>query len=163
MKDGSGKVRSIPFLQNTGANITFVGGSGTPYSRSSTIIPTQLGGGSYVLQGSLNGSRLPWQFTMNARVDRDIEIKYGSNKKKIMYANVYLEVLNVLDAMNIMSIYRATGNPDDDGYLAAAEYQAGIEAQLDPIAFREQYALKVNSPYNYSMPRRIRLGIAFNF
>jgi hypothetical protein len=163
MKDGSGKVKNIPFLQNTGANITFVGGSGVPYSRSSSIVATQLGGGSYVLQGSLNGSRLPWQFTMNARVDRDIEIKYGSNKKKLMYANVYFEILNVLDAMNIMGVYRATGNADDDGYLAAAEYQAGINAQLDPLAFREQYALKVNSPYNYSLPRRIRFGVAFNF
>jgi len=80
-----------------------------------------------------------------------------------MFANVYLEVLNVLNAMNIMGVYRATGNPDDDGYLAAAEYQAGIEAQLDPIAYREQYALKVNSPYNYSLPRRIRLGVMLNF
>jgi len=163
MKDGSDKIKTIPILANTGANITFVGGSGVPYSRSSSIVPTQIGGGSYVLQGSLNGSRLPWQFTMNARIDKDIAIKFGANKKKVTYANVYLEILNVLNAKNIMSVYRATGNPDDDGYLAAAEYQAGIEAQLDPTAFREQYALKVNSPYNYSLPRRIRLGIMFSF
>jgi hypothetical protein len=163
MKDDPDKVRLIPILENTGANITFVGGSGVPYSRSSTIVPTQLGGGSYVLQGSLNGSRMPWQFTMNARIDRDIEIKYGANKNKVTYANVYFEIMNVLNAMNIMSVYRATGNPDDDGYLAAAEYQAGIEAQLDPIAFREQYALAVNSPYMYSLPRRLRLGVSFSF
>jgi hypothetical protein len=162
MKDGSDKIKTIPLFENMGANVTFVGGSGVPYSRSSTIVPTQIGGGSYVLQGSLNGSRLPWQFTMNARIDRDIELKFGENKKKAIYANVYLEILNVLNAMNIMSVYRATGNPDDDGYLAAAEYQAGINAQLDPIAFREHYALKVNSPYNYSLPRRIRIGVAFS-
>jgi outer membrane receptor protein involved in Fe transport len=163
LKDGSDKIKMIPILQNTGANITFLGGSGVPYSRSSTIVPTQIGGGTYVLQGSLNGSRLPWQFTMNARIDRDIALKFGPNKKKVSYANVYIEILNVLNAMNIMNVYRATGNPDDDGYLAAAEYQAGINAQLDPIAFREQYALKVNSPYNYSLPRRLRLGIMLNF
>lgn len=159
----SDKVKAFPLLENMGANVTFVGGSGVPYSRSSTVVPSQTGGGTYVLQGSMNGSRLPWQFTMNARIDRDIELKYGANKKKSTYLNVYLEILNVLNAQNIMSVYRATGNPDDDGYLAAAEYQAGIEAQLDPEAFREQYALKVNSPYNYSLPRRIRLGVMVNF
>jgi outer membrane receptor protein involved in Fe transport len=160
---GSDKLKTYPILQNTGINFTFVGGSGVPYSRSSTVVPTQIGGGTYVLQGSMNGSRLPWQFTINARLDRDISIAHGADKKKSTDFSVYLEVMNVLNAQNILGVYRATGNPDDDGYLAAAEYQAGIQAQLDPESFRQQYALAVNSPYNYSLPRRIRLGIIYNF
>lgn len=158
----SDRVRTIGLLEKTGLNFTFVGGSGTPYSRSSSVVPTQLGGGNYVLQGSIGGSRLPWQFTLNARLDRDIELSFGQDKKKKTNINVYLEVLNVLNAKNILSVYRATGNADDDGYLAAAQYQAGINAQIDPQSFRELYALAVNSPYNYSLPRRIRLGIIFN-
>lgn len=160
---GSEKVREIALLENTGINFTFLGGSGVPYSRSSTIVPTALGGGTYVLQGTMNGSRLPWQFTINSRLDRDIRIFWGESKTKYSDINIYLEVLNVLNTQNILSVYRATGNPDDDGYLSAAEYQAGINAQLDPVAFREQYALMVNSPYNFSLPRQIRLGIMFNF
>ena len=62
-----------------------------------------------------------------------------------------------------MGVYAATGNPDDDGYLAAAEYQNVIDNQLDSQAYREMYSIKVNSPYNYSSPRQIRLGIIFNF
>jgi hypothetical protein len=62
-----------------------------------------------------------------------------------------------------MSVYGATGNPDDDGYLAAAEYQTNIQAQLDEQAFRDLYSIRVNSPYNYSSPRQIRLGLIFNF
>lgn len=162
-KGSDDKKREIRLLENTGANFTFIGGSGVPYSRSSTIVPEATGGGTYVLQGSMNGSRLPWQFTLNARFDRDIKVKYGNDKKKSSDLNVYLEVLNVLNAQNIMNVYRATGNPDDDGYLSAAEYQAGINSQIDPISFREQYALRVNSPYNYSLPRRIRLGVMINF
>lgn len=164
-----GKVKEYRILENTGANLVFVGGSGVPYSRSSTIVPTQLGGGTYVLQGSINGSRLPWQFTTNVRIDRDIFIKLkeeqtdrGTQKKELVL-NVYLDIINALNAKNIISVYRATGNADDDGYLSAAEYQAGINAQLDPIAFREQYALKVNSPYNYTLPRRMRFGVILSF
>jgi hypothetical protein len=69
----------------------------------------------------------------------------------------------VLNTENVMGVYRATGNPDDDGYLSAAEYQAQINATTNPESFRQLYALSMNSPYNYSLPRRIRLGVMFNF
>lgn len=159
-KVGDGKVKVTPLLQNTGVNFTFTGGSGTPYSKSSNIISSQLGGGSYQLQGMINGSRLPWSFRIDSRIDRDIDVKIG---KKDMVLNVYFEILNVLNSKNILSVYRSTGNPDDDGYLAASEYQAGIEAQVNEEAFRTLYSILVNSPYNYSLPRRIRFGVAFGF
>lgn len=160
---GTDKVKSIPVLQNTGVDFTFSGGSGIPYSRSSKI--GYLGGGT-ILQGSINGSRLPWQFKIDARVDKDIIVKLGkkdSKNRKEAYLNIYMQILNVLNTKNVMAVYAATGNADDDGYLAAAEFQAGINAQLDPDAFRDMYSLYVNSPYNYSLPRRIRLGVAFSF
>jgi hypothetical protein len=161
----TGKVKTVPLFQNTGINFTFSGGSGTPYSKSSKIIP--VGGANTVLAGSLNGSRLPWSFRMDARVDKDITLYYGKkdskNKRKEAYLNIYLQVLNVLNTKNILGVYAATGNPDDDGYLAAAEYQASINTQTNAAAYRDQYALYVDSPYNYSLPRRIRLGVSLSF
>lgn len=160
---GTDKVKTIPVLQNTGIDFTFSGGSGIPYSRSSKV--GYLGGGT-VLQGSINGSRLPWQFKIDARLDKDINVYLGkkdSKNRKEAYLNVYLQVLNILNTKNVMGVYAATGNPDDDGYLAAAEYQNGINSQLDPLAYRDLYSVYVNSPYNYSLPRRIRLGVAFDF
>nr|HPK05969.1 hypothetical protein [Bacteroidales bacterium] len=70
---------------------------------------------------------------------------------------------NLLNSMNIMGVYSATGNPDDDGFLAAAEYQNYINSQLDPQSFRDLYSIRINSPYNYSLPRMIRIGVSFNF
>jgi hypothetical protein len=159
-KQDDGKVKTIPLLQNVGMNFTFTGGSGTPYSRSSNIVSAILGGNSYQLQGMMNGSRLPWSFRIDAKLDKDIQVKLG---KKDAYFNVYLEVLNVLNSKNILAVYRSTGNPDDDGYLAASEYQAGINAQVNPETFRMLYSYRVDSPYNYSLPRRIRLGVQFSF
>jgi len=162
---GSDKVKSVALLQNTGINLTFSGGSGTPYSRSSKIIPSVFGGNT-VLQGSINGSRLPWTFRMDARIDKDITVKFGkkdSKNRKEAYLNIYLQVLNVLNAKNVLGVYAATGNANDDGYLAAAEYQSAINAQIYPQAYRDMYGLYVDSPYNYSLPRRIRLGVSFDF
>ena len=62
-----------------------------------------------------------------------------------------------------MFVYPATGNPDDDGYLAAPEWQREINEQLDPQSYRDLYAIFINNPGNYSAPRTIRLGVIFNF
>lgn len=160
---GTDQVKIIRVLENTGINVTFRGGSGLPYSRQSNVTSALLGGGTAVLDGSINGSRLPWQFNMDLRIDRDIYLKSKDSKKSAHYMNIYLLVLNALNTQNVMGVYRYTGNPDDDGYLQAAEYQAQINASVDPNSFRDLYSVAVNNPYNYSLPRRIRLGVMFNF
>ena len=150
-------------LKNAGFNLTLNGGSGTPYTRSSKISPfSQI----LVINGSLNGSRLPATFRLDGRFDKDFTLavkKDAKGNKKEFSLNVYLQILNILNSRNIMGVYSATGNPDDDGYLAAAEYQAQINSQLDTQSYIDLYRLKVNSPYNYSQPRMIRLGVGFNF
>ncbi|HLO91476.1 MAG: TonB-dependent receptor domain-containing protein [Chloroflexota bacterium] len=146
-------VKGAQILKNTGLNLTLFGGSGIPYTRSSKIVAL---GQSGIIDGSIMGSRLPWQFRIDGRIDRDINI--GKS-----FLNIYVQVLNILDAKNIMSVYAATGNPDDDGYLAAAEYQNLINTQLDPQSFRDLYSIRINSPGNYSSPRQIRLGLSLNF
>lgn len=154
----------IELLKNTGVNFTVTGGSGTPYTRSSNIV-SALTGGTQLLKGSYYGSRIPWQFRVDARIDRDITItwKKSDDKKKTSNLNVYFEVLNVFNFENIMGVYPATGNPDDDGYLAAAEWQRQINEQLDPQSFRDLYSIFVNNPGNYSRPRFIRAGLTFTF
>jgi outer membrane receptor protein involved in Fe transport len=154
-------------LANTGLNITFFGGSGTPYTAQKNVTIDAAGGGRSLVKGGLNGARLPWQFRADMRLDRDFDMYLGKGEekdgKKKIQLNVYLLVLNVFDAQNIINVYKATGNPDDDGYLAAAEFQNSIISQNDPQSYRDLYTAKVNSPYNYSLPRRIRLGVMLNF
>ncbi|MCX6273158.1 MAG: TonB-dependent receptor [Bacteroidetes bacterium] len=158
---GTKKVKVYDIFENTGASITFNGGSGTPFSRSSRA---GFLGGNSILIGSVNGSRLPWQFRMDARIDRDFSLTWGKGKKgKDVFMNVYFEILNVLDAQNILGVYRATGNPDDDGYLASPQAQPDIAIRTDSQSFIDMYRISENSPYSYSQPRRIRLGVSINF
>ena len=150
-------------FKNTGANLVANFASGEPYSASSVVYSTQINSGQPVLEGTPFGSRRPGRFFINMQLDRNFPLKYGKDKKKAANLNVYVWFQNLLNTRNITGVYRATGNADDDGYLSAAQYQTEIDAQLNEDAFRYYYALAVNNPFNYALPRTIRLGIKLDF
>ena len=102
---------------------------------------------------------------MDLVLDRTFSLELGKNedKKRATFLNVYLRVTNLFNQFNVLNVYRATGNWDDDGYLAAASSQTSIQNQVDEEAFRDYYTMKIQNPYNISAPRTIRLGIKFDF
>ncbi len=143
-------------LANAGANFVINTGSGTPFSYR------DIGNGN--LEGRINGSRMPWMTTLNMRIDKDFKIMLGDGEdKNPLYFNVYADISNLLDAQNITSVYSRTGNPDDNGYLTYAGNQSDIQSQPDADSFRNFYRLYMDSPYNYTMPRRIRIGVMISF
>lgn len=157
-------------LQNMGANLTMRAGSGRPYTKNSKtngsgILFTTVG--TNPQQGQLNTSRLPFSTTVDFKVDRNFDIKFGKTKengdRKEASLNVYVQILNLLDARNIIGVYSFTGNATDDGFLAAANRQTHIEQQRDEQSFRDLYSAKVDDGANFALPRRIRLGIQLNF
>jgi hypothetical protein len=68
------------------------------------------------------------------KFNKEFEIKWSDKKRSNV--NVYVQMQNLLDAKNIISVYRATGNPDDDGYLTSSAAQNSIDARNSPDAFR---------------------------
>ena len=163
-REKSGK-KPIQWLANTGMSVTMQGGSGTPYTAQSNI-NSPISPGTSLLKGSYYGSRLPWAFRFDMKIDKDIDLKFGKKdgeSQRMAFLNIYLQVLNVLNSKNIIGVYSSTGNPDDDGYLSAPEWQREIQNQTDADSFRYLYSLYVNNFYNYSSPRQIRIGMIFNF
>jgi len=151
-------------FEQAGANFTIIGGSGTPFSRRRDIVKSAgFSAETSVLDGTINGSRLPWQVRIDGKIDKYFNLEWGKEDKKRASLNVYLQLLNVLNTLNIANVYGATGNPDDDGYLNDPGSQAGITSVADEQAFRDIYRIKVNNPRNYTVPRRIRLGLLLNF
>ncbi len=154
-------------LANAGANFIITTGSGTPFSKQSNITQEAASGinDRSVLEGSINGSRLPWSFRLSSRISKRFAIKWDTKEgtKKQANVNVYLQVQNLLNNQNVIAVYRATGNADDDGYLTNAAAQAEINTKNDPQSFRDLYKMAVNNPNNYSMPRMARLGITLDF
>ncbi len=160
-------VNGKQILARTGLNFISTLGSGSPYSQQrlplgNAFINTS---GSPQLEGTVNGSRLPWQFRTDLQIDRSFDLLFGKNKEKPKPAmlNVYLLVNNLFNTVNIINVYRFTGNPDDDGYLNAPQFQPAIRGQLDEESFRQMYGLKVNSPFNYGVARVVQLGVRFDF
>jgi hypothetical protein len=153
----------IQWLSYFGLTVTINGGSGTPYTSSSNVVGINQAGTNLV-KGTYFGSRGPWQFRTDATIDKDFHFLMGKGENKHPgIINVYLRINNILNAKNILNVYSYTGNPNDDGYLAAAESQKQISEAISEQAYRDMYSVAVNSPYNYSAPRTIRLGVIFNF
>jgi len=165
-KDYNGPmIGDLAIFENTGLNIVSNIYSGSPYSAQTAVTNaasfSPLGSG---LSGTTNGARKPWSYRLDIQLDKTFNLEMGSEeKKKPVFLNVYLRATNLLNQMNILSVYRATGNWDDDGYLAASQFQQAIQNQLDEQSFRDYYTMKVQNAFNVSSPRTIRLGVKFDF
>lgn len=174
--------KTIYPLANAGANMTFYLGSGTPYSVNALANAADVQGGinqNIQLAGSPNGSRLPWQVRFDLKFDKDFMLggkekldadgnamQDGKGNKVTgrRYAlNVYLLMLNALNTKNILNVYKTSGLPDDDGYLSTGVGQQAVAAAIDGDAFSYLYTLKMQNPNNFSLPRRIRLGVQISF
>jgi outer membrane receptor protein involved in Fe transport len=161
------------FFENTGANLRLEAGSGTPYSQQSQ--PTRVAQFGVAqrasLEGSPNGSRLPWTFRADLRVDRQFDVTLGGGEDKPgkdLGVNVYLKVLNLFNNRNVLRVYDYTGTPDDDGYLSSAFGREYSQDRLNPGSFRDLYSIKqqnyvLGGNPHYAMPRRIRIGAEVNF
>ena len=157
-------VQTVQILQNVGANFTIRVGSGTPYTRDIAAAPI---GGRSQINGSVNGSNMPWQFKTDLRIDKNIALTWGKKDgeaKKKASLNIYLQVLNLLNNRNVLGVYNYTGNPDDDGYLNSAQGQLYMNNNPSTAAsFADQYSIYINNPNNYARPRTIRIGLELGF
>lgn len=170
--DGKPTTKTIQWLSNTGFSLLFSAASGTPYTRSSTPNSNIVLGTNSRIVGSLYGSNLPWQFQCDFRIDKTFIFNLNKNAKdkdgnaksaKPGYLTVYIDIQNLFNFKNVISVYSYTGNPDDDGYLSASEYQQAIQSQIYVPSFINYYQMRVQDPYNYSRPIRASLGIQFGF
>lgn len=158
-------IGNFAVLENTGLNIVTNIYSGSPYSSQTNITnAAQFSPQYFGLDGMRNGSRLPWSYRLDLQLDRTFELEMGKeDNKRPVFLNVYIRATNLFNQFNVISVYRATGNWDDDGFLAAAQWQSSIQNQLDEQSFRDYYLMKVQNPFNISAPRTIRLGVKFDF
>lgn len=153
-KDGETRVQNIKWLQNFGVNVTGVVQSGAPYTKyySNT---------QQTIVGSYRGARLPWIFRFDVTLDKAFMIKVGDRTTVL---DVFCTVRNALNTKNITGVFGVTGDPDDNGYLTDPETQTLIEAQLDPASYRNYYQMYLNNAYyNYSTPRRVEIGVSYQF
>ncbi|MEZ5056488.1 MAG: carboxypeptidase regulatory-like domain-containing protein [Saprospiraceae bacterium] len=155
-------IAGTDILANTGLNVQAVAVSGRPYTQK--LVPARFGGDGTV--GAINGARLPWNFTINARLDKSFTLGGGDGRKGLD-CNVYIRVSNLLNTQNWRNVYAASGTPYDDGFLQSSRGQQEINAlvssnrNLDNYLASYQWRM-LNADY-FSLPRRIFIGAQFGF
>ncbi len=169
------------WLEDLGFNIVSRVGSGTPYTRRyPPQADVEVGNNiTQFIYGDLNGSRFPWQFRTDMRIDKNFQLTFGKSspdgtpeserkEAKITNLNVYFQILNLLNTKNVINVHNYTGSATDDGYLSSAfgineinqKYNQGSAYAL---AFVDQYNAKLNDGRYFSMPRQFRIGLQFDF
>lgn len=140
---------------NAGLNLQAIMVSGRPYTAKEE--PAEFGG--TLTKGAINGARKPWNFTLNARVDKSFALKGGG------YLNVYVRASNILDRRNVVNVYPATGSATDDGFLASTRGQDQLN-NINPSlleSYLASYQWALLNPDFFTLPRRVFLGAIFNF
>lgn len=138
--------------------------SGRPYTKEQRADRF----GSSGVGGAINGARLPWNFSIDMRIDKSFRIAGGENGKPL-FMNVYLRMENVLDQRNVIGVYAASGSAYDDGYLVTPNGQnsiqtlvdSGREADVDNYLISYQWRELV--PGFFTLPRRVYLGAVLQF
>ena len=152
------KLFGVDIFKNAGANVQINAISGRPYTKRA--LPTQFGAAQ--IEGQINGTNLPWQFSIDARFDKSFTIAKSLN------LNVFLRIQNLLDTRNISNVYRASGSAEDDGYLSSVNGRNTLETfdmsrPDDAEAYRHSYLMRMINPDFYFIPRRIFVGAVFDF
>ncbi len=148
-----------PILENFGVNLLARMVSGRPFTKT-TIVQSLGGVGT---EGGINQSRLPWNTTLNLRVDKDFKLTKDGAKRP-MYLNVYVRVQNLLNTRNVLGVYSFTGSPEDDGWLSSPDGQADLALRGELAdEYATQYNFLLDNSGFYSLPRRIFLGALFEF
>lgn len=156
-------------LQNAGVNFIFRTRSGEPYTKYAQ--PLLVG---TVIEGSVNGSRQPWHYNLDMKIDKDFKIKLrkdkeGDMRKNALYVNAFVLIQNLLNTRDILpnsaggNINGFTGRTDDDGYLASPQGQSYIQLQSNPASYVDYYNMALMNPGYINLPRRINVGLQFSF
>jgi len=154
----------LDVFSNAGVSLQANAASGRPYTHE--VKPARFG--SQGIGSAINGARLPWNFSIDMRIDKSFKIG-GADGHKPLFANVYLRIENVLDEKNVIGVYQASGSAHDDGYLATAEGAGGIKTLEDSGRgddvdnYLLSYQWGVLNPAFFTLPRRIYLGASIEF
>lgn len=152
----------VHFLQNAGANLIFRARSGEPYTKYEFS-------GTNVVEGGVAGSRIPWHYMMDLRVDKRFNLSFkkkaldGMQRKPDLGITAFVYITNLLNTRDVLNVYGFTGRPDDDGYIASPQGQLAVQTAVNGQAYSDQYSLSVQNPGLLNNPRRINLGLSLNF
>jgi len=145
-------------LEAISANVLVSFSSGRPYTPLlmqhllATGDNTQYGD----TKGYVNSSYGPGTFRVDFKLEKSFDLM--SN----LAITPYIWVQNLFNDINVVTVYRSTGDPYTTGWLSTAEGQAATSGPTGAYVAQDYMSLERN-PANFGIPRLIRLGLKLNF
>ncbi len=173
-----GKDDGGPILQELGASVLLLFGSGHPYTTGEGKGNTQgsLEGDSRFRSPTepLNASLTPSTFQVDLRIDKTV------NLFDLLNMNIYLYVINLFDTRNVQNVFLRTGSATDDGYLSDYNLGGQLAEKNGPEFVALYKAINIDyfqayqqaggqnqgaagSSFLWGPPRQIRLGIKLEY
>lgn len=144
----------LGFFEMLNANFLISFNSGRPYTPVDEW--NILGDNSLIadVKGYVNSAYGPSQFRVDMRLEKTFDL--GS-----LSVSPYLWIENLFDAENVVNVWRSTGSPETTGYLLTENAKNTINTLGE--GFAQDYNTMEKTPFNYGIPRLIRLGLKVNF
>jgi hypothetical protein len=144
----------LGFFELFNANFIFSYNSGRPYTPMDKW--NIIGDNGIISQtkGYVNSRYGPGSF----RIDMKIEKSFEFENFRI---SPYVWIENLLDADNVVAVWRSTGSPYTTDWLNTDEGKAIIANSGEGYA--QDYASLERDPRNFGIPRTIKLGLKINF
>jgi hypothetical protein len=140
----------------TNANILVSFSSGRPYTplQEQNLLEGSSNWGE--TKGYVNSAYGPGNFRVDLKIEKGIPI---SN----LVITPYVVIENLFDADNPVSVYRSTGSPYTTAWLNTAQGRKFRNEHPYPQLFEADYKSLELSPFNFGIPRLIKLGLKVNF
>ncbi len=160
-KDDGMEIAGFKPFANLGANLVMTFNSGRPYTPIEAY-DVYNGGGAPITKtvGTVNSAVGPSSFRLDAKIDKSFTLDFGATSAKL---NFYVWVLNLLNNENAITVYRATGSPEDSGFLQTPTGQDAILQNANPELYQADYKKWEKDPENYGAARQIRLGLRLDW
>ena len=146
----------LGIFEQIDANILIRFNSGRPYTplESENLLAGSTNFGD--TKGYVNSAYGPGNFSVDFKIEKSFDLWKST-------VTPYLWVENLFDADNPITVYQSTGDPYSTGWLNTLEGQRVAASQNDPAGYIADYKAYERNPYNFGIPRLIKLGLKINF
>lgn len=142
------------FLEMFNINALISFNSGRPYTPMDKWDLLGDNGIIATTSGYINSRYMPGTF----RIDLKVEKSFEFNNLTI---SPYIWIENLLDADNVINVYRSTGNATTTNWLNTTDGMAAVANNGE--GYKQDYIALENDPSNFGVPRMIKLGVRMNF
>lgn len=146
----------LGFFELFNANAILSFNSGRPYTPVDTWDILADNGISASNTGYINSTFGPASFRIDLKVEKSFA--FGD-----FFVTPYVWIENLLDADNVVNVWRSTGSAYSTGYLNTPTGRATIANQTNPAGFEADYKTLEKDPTNFGIPRLIKVGLKLNF